>query len=480
MVTSSSVRGISALLAAASVTLLCWFSRVVFVTAMLSSKTCLAQCPDIPLLRFEENPAATHAAGCDGVNPFAYVALEDSTQTYISFGGEIRERYEHANNRSFGADPDDPRGTWLQRFGLFADLHSGDHLRAFVEVHSALEYGRAGGPSPSDENKAELQNAFIEARRLFAPNADIQVRLGRQELQLGSGRLVSVRDGPNVRRSFDGVRVRLEAGVWSLDTIAMRPRKDEQGAFDDPTDRSRALWGAYATRSFAPQAASGLDLYYLGYRNDAATFDQGSAGEHRHTLGIRLFGSADPWRWNLEPMVQFGKYGDADLRAWTLASETSYTWSEQTWGPRLTLSANVASGDRNPLDPELQTFNPLYPRGNYFSEDATLWPLNFYNAHLFLTIHPTPAWALTADYNAFWRTSDDDGVYGPNGSLLRAGQGSDARFVATALSITSEWSLNRHVSVTAIYTHFSPREFLEQTGAAAAIDFIELTARLRF
>jgi len=64
--------------------------------------------------------------------------------------------------------------------------------------------------------------------------------------------------------------------------------------------------------------------------------------------------------------------------------------------------------------------------------------------------------------------------------VLRSGQGSDDRFVATALSITSEWSINRNVSVTAIYTHFSPRSFLEQTGRASAVEFIELTARLRF
>ena len=67
------------------------------------------------------------------------------------------------------------------------------------------------------------------------------------------------------------------------------------------------------------------------------------------------------------------------------------------------LSANVASGDRDPQRPRPRTFNPLFPRGNYFSEDATLGPLNFYNTHLFLTVHPSPAWSLTADYDLFWR-----------------------------------------------------------------------------
>lgn len=414
-----------------------WCSHVLLASALLPT-TWPPSCPDIPLVRFDDDPAATHEAGCDRLNPLAYVALGGSTSTYASFGGEIRERYEHTNNPNFGADRDDPCGAWLQRFGLHGDLHWGGYLRAFVEVHSALENGRAAGPSPADENKLELQNVFVEARVRSARNADIQLRLGRQELQLGSGRLISVRDGPNVRRTFDGVRMRLEAGLWDFNAIAVQPREDHPGAFDDSTDRSQALWGAYATRSFAPPAAGGIDLYYLGYRNDDATFDQGSAEERRHTLGIRLFGSADRWRWNLEPIVRFGKYGAANLRAWTIASEISYTWLQQTWKPRLMLSANIASGDRDPLDPDLQTFNPLYPRGNYFSQDATLWPLNFHNLHLFLTINPTNAWALTVDYDSFWRTSGDDGVYGPNVSLLRSGQGSEDRFVATALSVTSE------------------------------------------
>ena len=32
-------------------------------------------------------------------------------------------------------------------------------------------------------------------------------RVGRQELEYGSGRLIDVREGPNVRLSFDGFKV---------------------------------------------------------------------------------------------------------------------------------------------------------------------------------------------------------------------------------------------------------------------------------
>jgi hypothetical protein len=42
----------------------------------------------------------------------------------------------------------------------------------------------------------------------------IAFRLGRQELNYGSCRLVSVREGPNVRQSFDGFKIMSKEGSW--------------------------------------------------------------------------------------------------------------------------------------------------------------------------------------------------------------------------------------------------------------------------
>lgn len=62
--------------------------------------------------------------------------------------------------------------------------------------------------------------------------------------------------------------------------------------------------------------------------------------------------------------------------SWTLASQTGFTFASLPWQPRIALSTNIASGDTDPDDADLGTFNPLYPRGNYFSEDAVLGPRN--------------------------------------------------------------------------------------------------------
>ena len=453
-------------------------ARLILLAGALSSTSVNAACPDIALIRYDANPAALHAEQCD-LNALSYIALGNANDRYLSFGGEVRERYEYTHNPGFGADPQDPHGVWLQRFAFHSDLQWGDHVRAFAELHSVLESGRAAGPSPIDEDKLDFQNAFVEGR--FRPGgADIRARIGRQELQLGSARLISVRDGPNVRRTFDGIRVLADVETWTINALAVRPRTSENGIFDDSTDRSQALWGLYLTRSARGRRVLGLDAYYLVREQDSAQYDQGSAAETRRTLGLRFFGSNGGWTWNAEPMIQFGEFGTGQVRAWTIASETGYIWSDRKSRPALKLSANIASGDRDRLAPDLQTFSPLYPRGNYFSEDSILGPQNFYNVHPFLTLHPSSIWALTADYNMFWRMSVGDGVYGPAGSLVRSGAGSRERLVSTALSVTSEWTIGRQLTFTAIYTHFRPRAFLEQTGPSEAVDFLELTGRFRF
>jgi len=455
-----------------------WSRSILWVSAV-SCAAVDAACLDIPTIRYESNPADLHAEECEALNPLSRLPLEQ-LEGHIQLGGEIRQRFEYTHNPGFGAEPQDARGVWLQRYALHSDLQWGSHLRAFVELHSAFESGRASGPSRVDENKLEFQNAFIEGRYSLARDWDLQVRAGRQEIQFGSARLISARDGPNVRRTFDGLRVLAMTGEWTIDALAMKPRRDRKGVFDDSTDDSQLLWGVYATREPNETRILGLDAYYLVREVDEAAYAQGSGAERRQTLGVRLFGTKAGWQWNIESMFQFGKFDGRRLSAWSIASDTGYTWSELTWQPSVRLSANIASGDSDQHHPDLGSFHPLYPRGNYFSQDAILGPQNFYNAHVFLTLNPSSIWNLTVDYDAFWRLSPDDGVYGSNGSLLRSAEGSNERLVATALSLTSEWKVNRHLSFTAIYTHFSPRDFLEQTGPSAAVDFVELTARLRF
>jgi hypothetical protein len=398
-----------------------------------------------------------------------------------SLGGEARLRYDYQHNPTWGQDPQDEHGAFLQRYLLHADVRDDDgDFRVFAQLRSALADGRKVSPSPIEEGHLEVQQAFADVALLRGDTTNTTLRLGRQEVRFGSERLVSFREGPNVRRRFDGLRALTHFGTSKLDAFALHLTENEPGYFEDGTNRDESLWGIYATVPDAIATGAGIDLYYLGFRNREATYAAGFGRETRHTVGTRLWGARKRWDWNWEAIYQFGRFDEGDIRAWSIATDTGYTLSAMTWSPRVGINANVATGDRDADDDSLETFNPLFPRGPYFDELSLLGPRNFFNVHPSVALHPRDDLTLTADVDFYWRLERDDGVYDPAGNLLRDGTGSDARYVSTLFSATSAWQTGRNLELTFVYTHVFPGEFIRETGPHSPIDFIELTARVQF
>jgi hypothetical protein len=291
----------------------------------------------------------------------------------------------------------------------------------------------------------------------------LSLRVGRQEVAFGSSRLVSVREGPNVRRSFDGVRATVAARGWRLDGLGVASAETERGEFDDETDRGERLWGAYATGPVLGEAL-GLDLYFLGLRRDDSEYDQGTHNERRRTIGTRIFGSPGAWDYNFELVYQWGSFGNGDIEAWTVASATGYTLEQFPAQPRLGLRANITSGDRNPLDADLETFNPLFPRGSYFGEASLIGPQNHMDLHPMLDLHLLENVQLTFEWDFFWRESRDDAIYRVSGAPLVSGAASEERYVGSQGSIAITWEPERHVELVATYEHFFAGPFLHDAS----------------
>jgi len=132
----------------------------------------------------------------------------------------------------------------------YFDLHYGKHVRSFVEIKSGLNSFRAGGPRPIDEKKLDFQAAFLEVGTA-GEQKSIQLRVGRQELEYGSGRLIDVREGPNVRLSFDGFMVTSKINSREVDGFALRPDLDNPGFFDNAPNHAVEFWGVYTCRPSA-------------------------------------------------------------------------------------------------------------------------------------------------------------------------------------------------------------------------------------
>jgi hypothetical protein len=447
-----------------------------------SSHAQAADAPAFKLIRYDENYAYLRdpSQRSDYLDAIKFIPLTTNGDWYLTLGGEIRERYEYYHNSLWGRGPQDDGGYLLQRYMVHADAHFGEYLRIFAQFNSGMEDGRNGGPRPTDEDDFDLHQAFFDVRFPWSDADSLTLRLGRQELAYGSSRLVSVREEPNVRRTFDGAKIILKLADWQVDAFAVKPVRTKAGVLDDDPDPAQDFWGVYAVTPVSWLPGGNVDLYYLGLDRDNASFDQGSAREQRHSVGTRIWGREAGWDYNFEFVYQFGSFGNGDIRAWTAASDTGFTFQNAPLKPRLGLRADITSGDENPNDSDLQTFNPLFPRGSYFGEPALIGPANHIDVHpqLDLALHKNVT--LTLDWDCFWRENTHDGIYGPAVNLIQSGKTSDARYLGNQAEALLVWRIDRHFTVSADYAHFFAGDFLNETTPGKDVDYVSTWLTYKF
>jgi len=419
------------------------------------------------------------ARAIDPLDALKYIPLDEPGEAWLSFGGEARERYEHFHEAQWGAGPQDRDGYLMQRYLLHGDLHLSEQARVFGQLQSGIVTGRNGGPRPTDEDRLDVHQAFLDVEGKLAGSGTLTARLGRQELQYGSLRLISAREGPNVRQSFDGARLLFASGDWHVDAFVTRPVATDPGAFDDDADGSRAFYGVYATGPMPLLPDGHADAYFLELDRDTATYVQGRAEEKRRSLGTRWFGKPKPWDYDFEFVWQFGSFDGGDIQAWTVASDTGCTLS-LPWQPRLSLKADIASGDGDRATPGLQTFQAMFPRGAYFGEPALIGPANIIDLHPAIAVEPAAGLRCYADWDVFCRASKDDGIYNAAIVPLRSGAGSDRSLIGNQLQVGTEWALQRHATLTVVYAHFFAGPFLRDTGASEDVDYFSAWITLKF
>jgi hypothetical protein len=454
-------------------------SALISACATLAASAAMAQAdvawhpPSPSLVRYDEDwsgLADPQARTGRWTEAYKYIELP-GRDAYLTTGLDVRLRDEAFRDNVWGGSPAPNDGYLWVRALPYADLHVGE-FRAFVQPIVAYAVGVAPAASPVDETRVDLLQAFGEVT-LPVGSATVTVRAGRQMMLLGSQRLVGARYGPNVPLAFDGARADLQSGSAQLSLFSVKPVQNGPGDFDDRSSRIKALWGAYAT-------LPNLDLYYLGFRHRRATFGARTGDEHRDSFGVRSFGHAADWRWNVEGVLQAGRFDGRKIRAWTLGSEFGRKFRDVRFVPDATVRFNVISGDRDPGDGKLGTFNALFPKGKYFGELSPVGPYNIVNLNPGVVFDLGPKVSLSLSAMAYWRYSVADGVYDVPGNLIRAPGGSSARFIGKQVEALVDWQATPELDLSASLSAFDPGAFIRETGPAKTIRMVGLEADFRF
>lgn len=460
------------------------------VVCLLSAAAAQAQSttpegrPAYQPFRYDEDWSflAKEARHSDWLDPLKYIPL-GREDWYATIGGEIRERFELLDQPGFGTGPEDKNGYFLQRYLLSSDFHLGSRARVFSELQSGLENGRNGGPRPTDLDRLDLHQAFLDWKILSSKHHSLSIRVGRQEVGFGSGRLISPAEGLNTRRTLDGARMTMKIGPVVWNATALRLVKSSPGVFDDVADSAQTITGTGMTAPHPLWKRASVSVYYFGLDRKTSTFQKGVGREVRHTIGSRSFKTNPRWDFNYEGIVQWGSFLNRPIRAWALSEDTGYTLSVDGVRVRTGIRADVASGDRGPKAGALGSFNPLFPAAPVYSgPSGLLGPTNLMDVTPSVRLQLNKA-SLILESSSFWRESRLDGIYSPSvaaAPLVRRGVANNARYVATAPSATISYQATPHIFVSTMYTHFLAGPFLRNNPPSRDVNYVASWLSYRF
>jgi len=418
---------------------------------------------DYSFLRDREQPSL--------VERLKFIALNHTGTTYLSLGGQVRERIEDYDPASFGLPAPLEFTSYATRLLAHADLHLGGRFRTFVELGSYWEEGRKPASRPIDRGDLELQQGFVDIVALDRPGSRLTARFGRQELPLGPGRLVSIRDGANVRLSFDAAKLTwVRSSRSAIEAAAGRPVEPGLGVFDSSASTREWFWYAAVMRGPKGTGGPGFEGFYVGRSVEDALYGRGIADESRHSLGGRFWGRASRWDYSLQASYQAGSFGAADIRAWGVASEVGHSFVSSPWRPRLALRADIASGDGG--DPDvLSSFNAPYPALNYFSEAAIFAPSNAFDVHPYVEARPTRKLGIGVGVDLISRLKGSDAIYRAGGGIL-VRPGTSGRFVTAATQVDGTWQPLAQVTFRAAWAWARAGSVIRAAGGRSITFFL--------
>lgn len=412
--------------------------------------------------------------------------LDPGGEIWAELGGEVRTR-EAWENRGLARDGD----TYGElRLRLHSDFHFLDRARLYSEVLSAWGTGRdlPGGNDPSTD-ELTLQNAFLELRFAGEPRRGLRLRAGRQEIALGSERLVGPADFRNAgRHTFDGVTLAWLGGELELLSFVLFPveaREGERNRTED--DPFAGVWLAHGGSSKKTR----LELYLLALDREREVQVLGPGPlpmeielrDRRFTLGGRLHLERALATFELEGGVQGGGRrlgglggGDQRVGAWFASAEVGRRLESCVLSPRLWLGVDFASGGDGLL--EGGAFDPPFPSEHPFLGHADLvGRANVLDLRGGAELSPRAALSLALEAHGFWRASDDDGLYSPSGSIVRRSR-SQHRFVGLEIDLELRWSPSRHWTLALGFARMFPGELLEASGPdVVGFGYAEVTLR---
>ena len=407
---------------------------------------------------------------------------KNSSNVLLSFGGEIREQLRGYHHVNFG-DVDSGismHDLYLQhRLMLHANLGIKEFLRIFVQLNSCHATWKNSISPQVDRDDLGLMQAFADL--YFNIPFPAQLRLGRQDFLFGNDRMLGPRDGPTIRQTFAGARLTIQPGKVTGDFFLVQPVSYQAGVFDNTWRRKEFVLSGYW--AFPLNRNNLMDVYYFDVQFHNSTYANDTANENRHSAGVRFSKNKGSFNYDAEMTIQFGRFGNQDVRAWQLSSLIAYRWQELPCQPRMLLREALYSGDRIPGDNRINSFRPVSTK----SPVHDLVAIGSSNLSLLSAegeISLCKKLTFNLRYLVVRRYSVNDGMYQPDVRKMTRetdlpGQ-KKGKLILHGITAEFLYLPNKHISILTYGGIFTAGEYIRNTGRGMNMESFSVKAAYKF
>ena len=395
--------------------------------------------------------------------------LNRALPSWLAFSGEYRVRLEDYGAVGFKFNNSDT--DLVSRLRLSLRIVPASWLRFLVQAQdSRIFFNQVVASAPPNQNSMDLRLAYVDIGK---PEGPFLLRAGRQELDFGDQRLVGTADWLNVPRNFDAVRAAVHKGGYRLDAFASSIVVATDGAFDHHTEGNN-LYGLYGgLERLVPGAV--IEPYVFWRVSPRQKQEDGKLGSlDAKTGGVRFAGKVPQgFDYGLEMDLQRGNIGIDPVSAWAGHWVLGYTVPKARYQPRIFAEYNYASGDRNPNDNHIGTFDQLYPSAHdkYGMDDQIGWR-NIRDARAGVSMKPARPVTASLVGHDWWLASGTDALYNAAGAAVaRVASGADGTHVGEELDLQGSWAINGQLKLGGGVGHIFPGGFLRRATQGSSYTY---------
>lgn len=388
-------------------------------------------------------------------------AVANATPDWFSVGAQYRFRFENRTGSGFRKGTAD--GFGLNRVLVDIGIRPKSWLSFYFQGQDARAPGKKNA-TPFFRDPFDVRQAWVT---LGDPESGwIRVKVGRQEHKYGAQRVIGPLDWSNTARQFDAVKVNVGKKDLNVDIFASSLVVTDDEGFNR-SKPGQNLHGAYSNLNRLVKKGS-LEAYGLWKTNPQVIGETGALGSlSLFTTGFRLTQPL-PNGFDVETEVagQFGSFAGDDISAWGGYWILGHTVQSWRWTPRFSVEYQYGSGDNDPNDGKIQTFDQLYPTAHLFqgTADQVGWR-NVSDVRAGASIKPHKALTLTFDYFSFWLANKNDGLYNAGGRLIVAPPdgGAENSHIGQELDAIMVWKPAAHVTFGGGFGYLFTGKFLQET-----------------